>query len=670
MIHRFSLCLSLSFCLFLFACQPSKEVQIVIAENATTTEQMTAEDLKADLLKVTDLVVRIVSEHTVKKGQKIILGTPTSNHLVKEKLAKQGIILTAENPGARGGLWQKIDEHTIILAGSDVQGMQYAVYDYSEKVLKIDPLQYWTGHPVEAIYSEQVFEFANQRIAPPIVPLLVYFENDVDELANLKEPLLEYDWESYTQMIDALVRMRYNGIHFFDMLGRPEFFLRPSYQQILPDYQINIDYLDQMIDYAQDKGMKVQIDMSLGYQIKPMDVAYADCWTENKDKWKAAWRYYLEKTPIGKADIFSLRPRNQVWDWEYKSICGEYKINVFNEVYSTIDTIIDQHNPNAIKVVVCYDDGMDLFNQGFTPPKDWIIAWSDNGYADFKLYPESTKGYDFGTYMHAGFWKDHTVASPNVAQIDHIMHKIFDEYGATKYCEVNGQTFRPFLFNLEVFSEVCQMPDSFTANGFYQQWADRYFPDSLTDQAIDVMEAWTKASFGKAGYVESLWEIREVIAYLSRSPIERPGKTPVPYTAERVENDLAACRNRYELIKIALNKAEQLYPKVADSPFFHDQVYLPIRLYSDLLAFERILHEMFLLQRSYEQKPDVHLKNKAKSLLKKARNQLDLIYENRLKGDINRRWEGWYDPAKRRPNNGFPTAEMLDAIELAQSHSQ
>lgn len=664
-MNKFSLLLSFSLCLFLLACQPAKDLQIVLADNATKTERITAEDLKADFLKATDLVVQIVSEKDQKKGRKIILGTATSNSLVQEQLANKGITLTADNPGARGGLWQKIDNQTIILAGSDVQGMQYAVYDYSEKVLKIDPLQYWTGHPVQSIPSEQIFEFENQRIAPPEVPLLVYFENDVDELANLKEPLLEYDWESYTQMIDALVRMRYNGIQFFDMLGRPEFFLRPSYQQIVPDYQLNIDYLDQMIDYAQDKGVKVQIDMALGYQIKPMDIAYADCWTENKDKWKATWRHYLEKTPIGKADIFSLRPRNQVWDWEYKSICGEEKIDVFNEVYSTIDTIINNHNPNAIKVVVCYDDGIEMFNEGFTPPKDWIIAWSDNGYADFKQYPESTKGYDFGTYMHAGFWKDHTVASPNVAQIEQIMHKMFKKYEATKYCEVNGQTFRPFLFNLEAFSEVCQTPASFTADGFYQQWADRYFPDSLTDQAIEVMEAWTKASFGDAGYVQNLWEIREAIAYLSKRPIERPGKTPVSYTAERVENDLATCQKRYDLIQNARFQAEQLSPKVADSPFFHDQVYLPILLFSDLLAFEKTLHEMFLINRSYEQTKDENLKNQAKALLKTARNQLDVIYKNRQQGDLNPRWEGWYNPANRRPNNGFPTVAMLDAIELS-----
>ena len=132
-----------------------------------------------------------------------------------------------------------------------------------------------------------------------------------------------------------------------------------------------------------------------------------------------------------------------------------------------------------------------------------------------------------------------------------------------------------------------------------------------------------------------------------------------------MENDLKRCRDRNVLIRAALEKASRLYPKAADSPFFYDQIYLPIILYSDLLAFEQILHEMFLIKRSYEQEKEENLKNQAKDLLAKARKQLEVVYKNSLEGDKNPRWQGWYDPANRRPNNGFPTLAMLDAIELA-----
>lgn len=643
-------------------CSSKKEqISIRVSANATITEKITAEDLKADLEKVVDIPIQIISQNTAPTdGIQFILGTSNSSEL-QQILAKNNI----KNPGSRGGIWHQLNAQTILLAGGDVQGMQYAVYDYTKNVLDIDPLQYWTGHQAKKITKEKLFEFENQTIPAPTVPLLIYFENDVDELANLKKPLLEYDWESYTEMIDALVRMRYNGIELFDMLGRPEFFLRPSYQKIRPDYKIDLSYIEKMIDYAQSKGMKVQINMSLGYKIKSLDPSYADCWTQHKDKWLAIWQYYLKESPIGKADIFAFRPRHQIWDWEYESNCGEDKTTVFNEVMASLDTLVSTHNPDATKVLICYADGMEMFNNGLNPPKDWIIAWSDDGYADFKYYPNSTKGYTFGTYMHAGFWKNHTVAHPYPEQIETIMKKMFDEYEATGYCEVNGQQFRPFLLNLEAFSEVCYNPQTFTGQAFYEKWASRYFEEQSAKKVIDMMQLWDKASFGKAGYVQNLWEIREAIAYLSMQPIERPGKSPIAYEAQKVDNDLDNLKKRITLLEKAHRKAKAFLQKNDSDYFFHDQIYLPIQLYMDLLTFEDLLHQLYVVKRAYEQNPSNALRLSAIDLLKKTKEQLTIVYENRMKGDKNPHWEGWYNPAQRRPNNGFPTMEMLEVIETA-----
>lgn len=648
----------------LFACTDPNQIQIIIADNASVTEQLTAADLKEDIEKTTGLKAVILSGSEESRGKKIRIGTSTSNQKMIDELRSVNVALTKENPGPRGGIWHKANDQTLILAGSDIQGMQYAVYDFSKEILGLDPLIDWTGHSITPISNKQIFEIENRRIDPPVVPLLVYFENDVDELANLKEPLLQYVWTSYTEMIDALVRLRYNGIQLFDMLGRPEFFLRESYKQIVPDYQLDIDYVEKMIDYAHDKGMQVQIDMALGYQIKPMESKYADCWKTNKTKWINTWEHYLTETPLMKADIFQLRPRNQVWDWEYESTCGEDKVTVFNEVYASLDSVLAVHKPEATKVVICYDDGMEMFNQGFTPPRDWIIAWSDDGYAGFEYWPESTKGYDFGTYMHAGFWKNHTVSDPYPERIDTIMHHMFSEYNAISYCEVNGQQFRPFILNIEAFSEVCRDPDSYSGEGFYDTWASRYFPDSVKKEAIQIMKLWHEASFGKGGYVENLWEIREAIAYLSMQPIVRPGKSPIAYDAERVADDVADNKDRLVGLKNAIRISDQLLPKTdPESYFFHDQIYLPLRIYGDLLEFEWLLHQMFRVKRSYEQTANEDFKQQARALLVDCRDQLDKLYDRRLTGDKNPKWDSWYDPAKRRPNNGFPTSEMLDEIE-------
>lgn len=659
------------------ACNNNQEIYLVIGEKASTTELLTTKQLKADIEKVCKFPVQIITanEDIPSNGKILLLGTRSTNQIIEELAQKESIILSENFPGKRGGIWAKVklenNQDAIVLAGSDIQGMQYVVYDYCKEILGVDPFQYWSGNTPEVNPKLDIFNFQNKVITPPEMPILCYFENDVDELANIKAPKLEYDWKNYTELINSLVRIRYNAIHLFDMLGRPEFFLRPEYQKIRPDYNIRISYIDSMINYAHEMGMMVQIDMALGYQIKPMAQDKADCWQKNKQDWIDTWKYYFEETPIVKADIFALRPRNQVWDWEYKSTCGEDKIDVFNEVYAELGDIIDQYKPEATKVLICYHDGMDMFNNGFNPPKDWIVAWSDDGYADFKYLPESTKGYAFGTYMHAGFWLNHTVHDPCPEKIDTIMKQMVNDYGANKYCMVNGQQFRPFLINLEAFSKVADNANAFDGEQFYTDWTTQYFGLEAGKYAVKSMKKLHEAQYGRVGYVQHLWEIREAISYLSNAPIERPGKTPTPYEYSRVENDYEHVANRALILNEALNEAEKGAGIIGDENiFYHDYILFPVKIYVDLLAFETELHKMAKYKKQFEDTGEKVFLKKAIDRINVARLALIEVHERCVTGDKNPTWQGWYNPENRRPNNGFPTQKMMDAIEVNLNSKQ
>ncbi|WP_117882349.1 glycosyl hydrolase 115 family protein [Aureibaculum luteum] len=657
----------------LISCKPdvakNHTIYLIYGENASELELNAINDLKVDLTKISDSDIHIISENKdiPSQGVFFVLGTPESSTLISKMTQDDELSISVTQPGPRGGIWAKkeIKNNTqvIVIAGSDVQGMQYAIYDYSKEILGVDALEYWTGTLPNKNKKINFFDFEEITISPPQIPILGYFENDVDELANYRGKLLEYDWESYTELINSLVRMRYNAIQLFDMLGRPEFFTRPEYKKLNPDYKLRVSYVDSLINYAHEKGMMVQIDISLGYKIKPLDQNKADCWTDYKQDWIDTWTYYFEETPFSKADIFSLRPRNQVWDWEYKSSCGEDKTEVFNEVYQVLGDLIDKHNPNAKKVLVCYADGMEMFNNNFNPPKDWLVAWSDDGFSGFKHLPESTKDYDFGTYMHAGFWLNHTVHDPYPNKIDTIMKSMVRKYKADKYCLVNGQTFRPFLLNMEAFSELSKNVEAFDGDLFYKQWSERYFNKEASEYAIKSMRKLHEAQLNRGGYVEHLWEIRETVSYLSNAPIERPGKTPVPFNYEAVAEDYEHIENRLKLAKEALDYAVKGSEYVSnDDTFYNDYITLPAHLYLDLIQFENCLHRISKFKKSFEATRDTSALDTAIQLLDEANIKLDIIHKRSLEGDKNKKWKNWYNPEIRRPNNGFPSKEMLEAI--------
>ena len=658
----------------------STEIVILVNPAEETPLILAAEDLKTDLASVMDADIQIVE---------VSNAVPAADYyFIVGKISElpPNLIEGAEreaiarlNPGARGSLIRQSqyqEQPLVLLVGEDTQGTQYAVYDYAEQVLGTDSLAYWTGKASEPIESQQLIAFENKVIPAPVIPLLVYFENDVDELANLKSPMLEYDWESFTEMIDALVRMKYNGIEFFDMLGRAEFYTRAEYTSAYPDYQLDVAYLERMMDYVHDKGMLIQIDMMQGRQLRTLSEEASTCWSDYKDEWVDGWRYYLSETPIGKVDIFALRPRNQVWDWEYKSTCGEDKATVFNEVYAEFNDIINEFKPDAPRVCICYHDGMEIFNEDFAPPKEFIIAWSDDGFGRFKYQPEDTKGYKFGTYMHAGFWLNHDVMDPYPELVDSIMTEMFERYDARHYMEVNGQTFRPFLLNIEAYADFAEQGTAFDGEAFYREWTTRYFGEQASPDVIQAMKLLHEANKDRVGYVEILWQVKNFQAYLANVPARRPGRGTFIVEFDGIEKYFDGTAPRIESLKQALEYVDRAKARLTgDGEFFHDHVELPIRIYLDLLEYNQTLIDLVILNESSkeqteQEQPDEIKQREIDALLAQGKTQLEQIYTRRLAGDMNPKWATWYDPAKRRPNNGFPALEDFQLIEhaLASEH--
>ena len=140
---------------------------IIIGENASTLEQTASEDLKLDLENVTGKNVNIIKldkqmqNETEKQfpeiGATIIVGCPETNSIIKGLSEKTSISLNLNKPGRRGGIIDVLpnlnpnnSESMIILAGSDPQGAQYMVYEFSSVELGVDPFEYWTDKEANA----------------------------------------------------------------------------------------------------------------------------------------------------------------------------------------------------------------------------------------------------------------------------------------------------------------------------------------------------------------------------------------------------------------------------------------------------------------------------------------------------------------------------------------
>ena len=101
---------------------------------------------------------------------------------------------------------------------------------------------------------------------------------------------------------------------------------------------------------------------------------------------------------------------------------------------------------------------------------------------------------------------------------------------------------------------------------------------------------------------------------------------------------------------------------MGDDEFYYSYIYLPIVLYRDLINFETTLHKMASLKRQFEIGHNKNALESAITEMEKLSAELHMLYDNRLDNSEIDKWKGWYDPKIRRPNNGFPTSEMLFQI--------
>jgi hypothetical protein len=630
---------------------------IVYGARASAVEHHAARVLAADLAAVLGGPVPVHVEDAVPPAQGsaccYVIGTAATCDRVAQAI-QRGDLPAPEAAAEAGHLLCDPRRPIVYAYGHDPAGARRAVYAFVHDILGIDPCAYWTGM-LPAPQPDFAPPALDRPLPAPAFPIRCYFDNDNDELANLTQPYLEFDRDTWIGVIETLLRLGYNAIDLHDHLGRSEFYRWDEYKALRPDYHTNLALLDWVIDLAHARGMLIQIPMYLAWEFRHLGEDEAVCWSQHQEKWKALWRYYLQETPLGKGDLFLDRPRSQLWDYEYRSACGEETGAVMTEVFTALRDIVLAHNPNAILVCDLYTHGMDLWRGGtFNPPKDYLLLWPNDGWGRLHPFPEDTRGYRFGAYMHAGYWLNHVVQDPYPVRIAESLRALACDHAATACCLVNGQTFRPFLLNLEAYGRAMADPVGFDGEAFQRAWATRYFGEAAAPHAVQALRALHAASGD--GYVRLMFQLVALEkACLARERVADP-------VALRAE--CCASAERLDQLESALHHAGRaLALSGDDADRCHDMIELPIRLLAETLALHNALQGALLAWNEYLH-GDAAALAQANARAAAAVRLLEQHLATRATGDRDPRWQGWYNPVTRRPNGGFPSLEKLRTLRF------
>ena len=634
---------------------------IVYGEAASAPERHAAAELARDLARTRGVKTRVLSDADWDSRRNdealFLVGTPDTFGRIREQARK--LRVSAADPGPEAFVLHAApDRAEVVIAGCDARGTLYGVYEYSRRVLGVDPMEFWTGKepPKQDGIAVAPLDY---RERPPAFPLRGYFDNDSDMLANWQGKKLIVEFETWKEMIDSLARLRYNFIDLFDTLGRTEFWVWPYYRERFPGYRTDLDLVNRIIDYAHEKGMMVQVQTYLGYQFSHLD--YNDkCLLRHHDDWMAGYRDLIENTPIGRADLFLHSPRDPWWDRPYR--CGyEAALGIdagalHTRVINELQGLIAAHNPKALLLCSLWSDGKKHWDgSSFKPDRSIPMVWSDDGYGRYPSWPPDFKGHEFGIYIHAGYWRNHVIQDPYPDRIAASLREA-QSRGLSRYVNVNGQDFKHFILNLEAAGRAAWDPDAFDPNAFYDEWTGRYFgPAGPT--ARRSLEALHQAHDLVSGGFAHLTMVTKIVL--------KTAGFGVPYidrmTAAQAEAGLVAARRSLELATAAREQVPAEARLV-----FDDQIYFPAKIF--LANLELNAAVLGLAEgRQVLMNPLVSLGKKFAAWRarpgqkKQATESLDRLLKLLEAGSGWDKWDGWTKVENFRKYEPPPTREELAA---------
>ncbi|MCK5739533.1 hypothetical protein KAH55_10140 [bacterium] len=376
-----------------------KDILIVHSPSAEGPELNAILELQQDLNRTTENPVYRISTERLPEfntpKQLILVGLQDTHPGIQKLIMAGKCRLAGKTMGMEGFVLESLakgpveQDNTLVITAGDVRGLLYGVYEFSSRVLHIDPFEFWTGKKALNSGLLELPELAHSE-SSPVFPLRGYFDNDNDMLSNWSGRKLTVEFETWKEMIDSLARLRYNYIDLHDTLGRAEFWYWDYYKDKF-NYHTDLDLVEKLIDYIHGKGMLVQIPLYLGWEFYHLPYEKVAL-SKHHDDWMKVYEHYLKNTPLGKGDLFLQRPRDPWWDYAYNVLeekeAGIKTGPLMNKMFTGLNNLIKKYRPEAKLICDLWMEGRGMWDAGeFDPDIDIDMLWADDGYAVFSEWP-------------------------------------------------------------------------------------------------------------------------------------------------------------------------------------------------------------------------------------------------------------------------------------------
>ena len=467
MFHSLLLLVLSAFCL----ASPDRKATVTVAPGEPEYVFLAAKDLVSDVKSITGIDLELRRGKKARKGG-VFIGTSTGDDRWE-----------AYDVAVRDGI--------LTMQGSDPRGTMFAVYDFIEQYLGVDPMAFWND---AACPSMDRLEWEDVQIVqgPPDFKFRGWFINDEDFLTGWKDSgalrCIDYTFfnhviapEVMEHIAEALVRCRYNLVipSSFIWISNPaeEALVRICSQRGL--------YIT--MHHQEPLGLSGRVFVQY-WKERGENVAFS--YLTSREKMEAMWRESVQGWKKYPDVIWTIGLRGAgdaaMWATDKSAPTGmEERGRIISDAMARQIEILDEEGvpkENRLYETTLWLEGSELNARGLLDfPEGTIIHFSDNGpgWRWGRDMQKTTRkaGLKYGAYYHSALIFDgpHLVPLVPVGKMYQMMEEA-RQSGATESMFLNVGNVREFTYNIAAASRMLWDMDSFDPARWQDDWVERHFP--------------------------------------------------------------------------------------------------------------------------------------------------------------------------------------------------
>ncbi|MFP5205154.1 MAG: glycosyl hydrolase 115 family protein [Acidobacteriota bacterium] len=335
-------------------------------------------------------------------------------------------------------------KHIVCLTGADMRGTIYAIYEFSQRILGVDPMYLWTDRqPARRTSIALPADFA-RAYPSPVFRYRGFFTNDEDLLTG---------WIPATKADHSGISLK-----VWDMVF--ETTLRLKGNMVVPGTWIFPD--DAQIEAAAGRGLIVNqhhaIPLGVNVARWPQGVPYN--FSTHPEILERAWSDAVAAYKPDEEILWSVGLRG-LSDASYAALDPSVRNNDpllgkrISEAIAEQIKIVRARYPQAQFVTDLWQEGARLMQEGYLKiPPEVALVWADTGYGDMQDGGKVAAGQ--GMYFHVAMMNGQSNQLSEMVSVKVIQDEIgrYIRAGATSYFLVNTSDIRPVAMTTRAVMEM------------------------------------------------------------------------------------------------------------------------------------------------------------------------------------------------------------------------